>query len=382
MRSPLAVRLPSSWYQTALPICRLPIARMPAGKPARAIGRRDMSLRAPRFLIPRDAAAAGLSAEGRISGSDPLFWGVPASAAVETISSATARLALCRSGMRRHLLSQRMPRCRAASRTFPSLWYRTGRSMQFGVVPDCWGWYPGVTGRNGRSYTASTATVNPWSPFAHKRRFEDARRLDRALLWRRGHVFQIFCGPYETFRGVRIGCCRSGRVGEGCCGRGFIPPSEIAPSRALSTAPGQPSGLPGNAPSPMGSGIPGRAPALLSCPPPRCLAPKDERKGDGEESGSGDPERGQREDKPAGPMGGVRGQGLGVQDNALTRPFAHQLLQVLHQLRQALGRLDQGFKALPQPRLGAAILEHPGFDQRPPEGPDIGSGVEAPADPF
>ena len=52
------------------------------------------------------------------------------------------------------------------------------------------------------------------------------------------------------------------------------------------------------------------------------------------------------------------------------------------QPRHLVDCLDQGIDLLAQPRLGAAVLAHPLLDQRARQGPDIGFGVEPPADPL
>jgi hypothetical protein len=60
----------------------------------------------------------------------------------------------------------------------------------------------------------------------------------------------------------------------------------------------------------------------------------------------------QRGEEAAGAMDGVRHQGLGMQDDAFTRPGGHDRIEALDQSRHVLDGLDQGIEILPQPRLG------------------------------
>src|SRR5438045_624170 len=83
-----------------------------------------------------------------------------------------------------------------------------------------------------------------------------------------------------------------------------------------------------------------------------------------------------------GALSRVGGEALRVQDDAFARPLADNLVETAQQPRHLVDCLDQGIDLLAQPRLGAAVLAHPLLDQRARQGPDIGFGVEPPADPL
>src|ERR1700722_2348717 len=87
------------------------------------------------------------------------------------------------------------------------------------------------------------------------------------------------------------------------------------------------------------------------------------RDGDCDESG---PDKPQRDDRPknlAPPTGGIEGEALGVQHDTLLRPFSDQCRRIFDKPGQPVDRFDQAFDPLTQPRLGAAIILHPAFDQ-------------------